>query len=489
MLRSWPLVPMVVLPAMLATLTACQAVAPSRGGGQVPVAPQEPRKPGDIALPAGYAITRVIDGLTFPTGVAIDDDGHVYVVEAGYSYGEKITTPRLVRVEPEGRTTVIVSGERNGPWNGVAFANGSFFIAEGGELRGGRILRVELDGQVEALVSDLPSLGDHHTDGPVVGSDGYVYFGQGTATNSGVVGPDNADFGWLARHPSFHDVPCRDLVLRGVNYSSKMTVAGLENEAQTGAYSPYGVTTRAGEVIPGQLPCNGAVMRVPMSGGPLELVAWGFRNPYGLAFSPDDRLFVTDNGADERGSRPLFGAGDVLWEVLPGAWYGWPDFAEGKPVASRRFKPPGKAVPEALLAKLPGKPPRPTAIFGAHSSANGLDFSRNPAFGHVGEAFVALFGDMAPGTGKVLGPVGFKVVRVDTRTGVSHDFATNRGDEPGPASLLRSGGLERPIAVRFDPAGTALYVVDFGIMNVTDEGPLPREQSGALWKITRTGGQ
>jgi hypothetical protein len=50
--------------------------------------------------------------------------------------------------------------------------------------------------------------------------DGYVYFGQGTATNSGIVGQDNASFGWLLRHNDFHDIACRDIMLAGQNYTS-----------------------------------------------------------------------------------------------------------------------------------------------------------------------------------------------------------------------------------------------------------------------------
>ena len=38
-----------------------------------------------------------------------------------------------------------------------------------------------------------------------------------------------------------------------------------------------------------------------------------------------------------------------------------------------------------------------------HASAGGLDFSVNAEFGHRGRAFVALFGDMSPPVGKVLG--------------------------------------------------------------------------------------
>ena len=102
--------------------------------------------------------------------------------------------------------------------------------------------------------------------------------------------------------------------------------------------------------------------------------------------------------------------------------------------------------------------------------------------------FIAIFGDMAPKVGKVMEPVGFKVVQVDVETGVISDFAVNRDKRHGPASLLRSGGLERPVSARFDPSGASLYVVDFGVLTVSEQGIAGREQTGALWRVRRTGG-
>jgi hypothetical protein len=45
--------------------------------------------------------------------------------------------------------------------------------------------------------------------------------------------------------------------------------------------------------------------------------------------------------------------------------------------------------------------------------------------------------------------------------------------------------LERPNAVRFNRAGDALYVVDFGVMTIGKNGPEPRQGTGVLWRITR----
>ena len=474
----------VPLVALVATLPACFAMRSSKGGGQAAFEPPRRTEPEGVALPAGYRIEVVATGLSLPTGVAFDDAGRVYLTEAGYSYGEVWTTPRLLRVERDGRLTQVAAGT-GAPWNGLAFHDGAFYVAAAGHRDGGRIVRIALDGTTTTVVDSLPSLGDHHTNGPVVGRDGFLYFGQGTATNAAVVGLDNSEFGWLERHPGFHDIPCGDVTLAGRNYTTPNPLTEADDRAVTGAYVAFGTSTTPGQVVPGRLPCGGAIMRVRTSGGALDLVAWGLRNPFGLAFAPDGRLYATENSFDERGSRGVFGSGDVLWRIEPGAWYGWPDYHAGRSLADTQwYKPRGEPAPGHVLASHPGTPPAPAAVLGVHASANGLDFSRSAAFGHVGEAFVALFGDMAPKVGKVLSPVGFKVVRVNVATGVTEDFATNRGKTNGPASWLGGAGLERPVAVRFDPAGTALYVVDFGVMTIGEQTrPVPG--TGVLWRITR----
>jgi glucose/arabinose dehydrogenase len=467
----------------------CYVVRPSSGGGQYARATRFV-SPSDVALPPGYAIEVVATNLTFPTGVTFDGDGRVYVVKAGYCYGEKWTTPRLLRVERGGALVPIASGNTNGPWNGVVFHDGQFFVAEGGQLGAGKILKVTSDGNISVLVDGLPSYGDHHTDGPLISPDGWLYFGQGTASNSGVIGEDNYKFGWLKRYPRFHDIPGQDITLTGEDFRTR-DVLNPDSRAKaiTGAFLPFGTPSTRGQVIKGQVKCTGAILRIRPSGGSSsiepELVAWGLRNPFGMAFSQEGQLFVTDNSYDERGSRPVWGTADVMWQVQPGLWYGWPDFSAGLPVTDKQFHPPGDRHPKFLLARHPNKPPQPVARFGVHSSANGFDFSRNAAFGHVGEAFVALFGDQASVVGKVLNPVGFEVVRVNVATGVIEPFAVNRGKRDAPASRLKTGGLERPVAARFDPSGTALYIVDFGVLNMDKKGSKPRENTGVLWRITK----
>ena len=77
------------------------------------------------------------------------------------------------------------------------------------------------------------------------------------------------------------------------------------------------------------------------------------------------------------------------------------------------------------------------------------------------------------------------MVRVDVETGVVKDFAVNKGKRNGPATWLKSGGLERPISVSFSPDGSQMYVVDFGIMTMRGSEPHPKEKTGVIWKITK----
>ncbi|HVG40186.1 MAG TPA: hypothetical protein VM888_01145, partial [Chitinophagaceae bacterium] len=191
----------------------------SNGGGQKNVSNERMVNATNIAVTKGYKIEAITSGLTFPSAVTFDDNGNLYAIETGYSYGEVWGEPKLLRIDASGKTTLVAIGPKNGPWTGITWYNGAFYIAEGGEMEGGRILKITKDGTITPLISNLPSIGDHHTNGPVI-KDGYIYFGQGTATNSGVVGEDNADFGWLLRQKDFHDIPCKDIILKGENYTS-----------------------------------------------------------------------------------------------------------------------------------------------------------------------------------------------------------------------------------------------------------------------------
>ena len=174
-----------VMALMLAGLAGCYAMRPSSGAGQTTFQGQRVFDPASMIVPAGYIVEVVARDLTFPTGIAFDAQGRLHVVESGYSYGEVFSTPRLLRLDsPEGSPTVVATGDSSGPWTGVIFHEGNFYIADGNVRAAGRVLRIAPDGIIQELVTGLPSVGDHHTNGPVISPDGWLYFGQGTATNA-----------------------------------------------------------------------------------------------------------------------------------------------------------------------------------------------------------------------------------------------------------------------------------------------------------------
>src|SRR5437868_6730727 len=74
-------------------------------------------------------------------------------------------------------------------------------------------------GTKDEILTDLPGRGDHQANYPVVGLDGKLYFGVGSATNTGIVGADNFAYEWLPKFPQFHDVPAQDIRLAGRNYA------------------------------------------------------------------------------------------------------------------------------------------------------------------------------------------------------------------------------------------------------------------------------
>jgi hypothetical protein len=61
----------------------------------------------------------------------------------------------------------------------------------------------------------LPNTGDHHNNQIAIGTDSKIYFGQGEATNSVVVGEDNFRLGWIKTAPQFHDIPAKNITLTG----------------------------------------------------------------------------------------------------------------------------------------------------------------------------------------------------------------------------------------------------------------------------------
>lgn len=423
-------------------------------------------------LEEGYRIEKVVEGLTFPTVITFDDRGNMYLAEAGYAYGAKPGEGRILKVDSNGETEEVAGGFA-GPVTGLTWNTGNFYIAEGGTGKEadpgcGKITKLSPDGEKEILVSGLRSCGDHFTGDIKVGPDKKLYFTVGTATNSAIVGMDNLP--WIKQNPQFHDTPARDYVLNGQNFLTRNPLDPRGRIFETGAFKPFGAPSEKGEVIKGELYANGVIYRSNLDGSDLQVFADGFRNPFGLEFSPfNGKIYLTDNGADHRGSRPINHDWDNFWEVKQNGWYGWPDFFSGLPATLPRFHEEGEPKPSFLIKNHPELASQPIVRFEPHSSSNKFSFSTNYDFGFVGEVFVGQLGGMD-------GEHGMKVVRVNIETGQIRDFYINK------RGLNIQDGPKRPVAATFNPKGDVLYVVDFGLMG-------PREKSegtGSLWRIMKS---
>lgn len=576
------------LPLLLAGLAAAPVAAFAQAFN--PVCPEEtaffdPGNGEDIVVPAGYKVEVFAKGLNFPTDVAFLGNRRnfrVLVLESGTGLPSRCNnntlvpgvdkfaannpfTPGLLIFDhdgnriggPLGKPTASGGGlQPDGPAIGLAFehgtAGGRLFATDSNQgVRGApgaanntsRIVTLDLStGAVTPVIPGLPT-GDHPTEQIVV-RDGWLYWSQGSATNAGVTGHDNGGGG------NQHEIACQEVKLSDAVFDSG-------DGDLTSGYSNHNVQ-RPGAVVPAfegaTRPgmCTGAILRARINDplNTIEPVAWGFRNPFGLRFSPADhplkgQLLISENGEDERGARPVNNSPDRLAVARQNPdgtpeWHGWPDrfgFLDStqaifNPIGGPADDNPAAVVGEPVqhvLAFPPQPPVAPLAIEPADVAAVGLDFApRSFVHGVVKRhaALVAREGDFgfSPGNGTPV--VGHDVELVNfTDPGNPHELQLSRfafncpqgfhGQNPdgSPTCLVDPSvdvrqaftgglrGINRPLTVRFGPDG-ALYLVDYGAVRdfgrsdprsrFVDDANVALVQipgTGVIWKITRTGGR
>jgi hypothetical protein len=370
-------------------------------------------------------------------------------------------------------------------------------------------------GKVTAFITGLPT-GDHPTE--QFAFDGkWIYWSQGSTTNSGVVGRDNGG------GTNQQDIPCQDITLSDNVFDSG-------GGKKTSGYSPFGVqrpgaTVKAFESALHHGVCDGAILRAQLNAAhpenTIEPFSWGYRNGYAIRFAPEDHplagnLLVGEDGADERGARPSNNAPDSLQLARQNAdgtpdYHGWPDRYGFLPSSQAVFNPvggpgddlcdPDSANPPSLctpaslalilsedvpirdvLAFPPQQITSPLAIEAADSSFTGIDFVPKAfAAGPVerGAALYALEGDFGFSKANATDPapeVGHevKLINFGQQAAGSGDD-DHQGGKPLTLKIQRfahnkefeqsfvsgSSGFNRPTNVKFGPDGCA-YVVDYG---------------------------
>lgn len=496
---------------ILVTINACTIQKPSVPVGTFPRENPEVPAPDAAAVqvPDGYTAEVFMEGLVWPTSIEFDGDGNVYIAEAGYAYGDPFAPARVFRITQAGEIRLL-SDDFIGPITDLLWHQGKLYVSHLG-----KISTVASDGAVQDLVTGLPSSGDHHNNQMTIGPDGKIYFGQGTVTNAGVVGLDNVyPYVWLMLYPGLHDVPAKDIRLRGSGFLTphannvlarrgkllslwsnlRYAVASIFSRnkeksmlVRTNGFQPFGENKRS---VKGDVKASGTVLRMNADGSGLEVYAWGLRNPFGVMWGPDGELYVADNGYDERGSRPIANALDNIQRIRQDGWYGFPDYSSGIPITDPQFRSDRGPRVKFLLAEHP--PLEPTWMTRPkHAGVTKLDFSTSAAFGYQGQMFLAEVGSAAPITGDDLTPAGHGVVRIDPTTKSVEPFLGNNAPGPKGLEYVSTPGPRRPVEAKFSPDGQILYIVDVGVIQgvLAGPGPFPKPVpgTGVIWRITRSG--
>src|SRR5215472_17535622 len=261
-----------VLAAMVPV--AAQAATVSNPNCPVEKVLFDPGSGQDIVVPPGFSVSRFASGLNFPTGIAFRAAGagfEVYVLESGHGLpsrcndetspvvggitsptnpftpdilvfdqnGNKLrtlakpTNPMIPALQPSG-PAIDISFER-GLQGGRLFATDSNQATHtGNAANSSRIVTVDpMTGTVTPFITGLPT-GDHPTE-QLAFSGGWVYWSQGSTTNSGVVGLDN---GGGTGQP---DIPCQQITL-----SENVFISSLSPLRETSGYSLFNHTNPGG---------------------------------------------------------------------------------------------------------------------------------------------------------------------------------------------------------------------------------------------------
>ena len=490
----------------------------------IPAAERKPIDRSVVEYPSGFALHRYIENLTGATAIAFDDQGSILIAESGDGgrapaiYGFRTDGTRF-DIYHDPNLPFAIAAPRNklyGPIGGILYHDGKLYVSHRDRNELGVISAIRLrDGSRTTVVAGMPAQGDYGLTDLALGADGRLYFGIGTATNSGIVGLDNWAVGWVRRHPKVHDEPWTKLRLRSVRLDARNPIAGLfgpGEKAVTGAFQRFDLANESVVYPPQNGKFNGAIYSVATDGGDLRAEAYGIRLPRGLAFD-GSRLYFTNNGMELRGTRPVKDDPDVLCRLVPGTWYGWPDYsADFVDITAERFQPSIELIYNTGVKSLPvlidheasGRdgtglrpPSRESLLRGVFPSQSGaarmvMAPRTGPFERYQGSAFVALGGDRAPfatGNQKTIGPVGYKVVRVSVDNLQVQDFIRNTGGLP--AHLLpknkraRHDPLERPVDVKIGPDG-ALYILDMGRMEIKNGKEHVFASTGQIYRLEPT---
>lgn len=381
--------PLVIVIALLVGSTAAAAVSPEqvRSGPLDPALNQVFSAP---QVPEGFDVSLVGHTPGPVTGVAFSPDGVLYVTVIDQTE----MTAAVTGEAPPANVPGGIYRFHEGPTGqgvfepvllgarvplGLTFGeDGTLYYTDivHGPLFGdswGAVLAIDPDGgptqAPRTVLQDLP-VGVHQTNQVAFGPDGLLYVANGSSTDSG-----------------YHDVPSEPapgLPIELAQPPERFPLTGsvLRFDPADALDAPLSATRYRG---------NGFIE------DPLDVVATGIRNNYGLEFRGDD-LYITFNGPN-----PMHGnRGDDLLLLVTDATersyaegtmvdFGWP----GCLYRTDELGFPVGEAPDRVLDwfKPCGDPTTtpPIASMGPHASANGLALAPEGFGEHGGDLFVALY--------------------------------------------------------------------------------------------------
>jgi hypothetical protein len=507
--RRWNRSLLPLLPFLAAAFTGC-----IHEPQMIPVNRQKLIDRSIVEYPGGCTFTKIVNGLNCPTAICWDSAGNMFIAESGidgsephifgyhkdHSYFQIYPWKRDLSFYPTGPNVLF------GPIGGMAAYPGGLIVSHRDRNGYGRVTVLGYDGSQRTLVGLLPARGDYGVTDVCV-HNGRVYFGVGTATNSGVVGIDNFDKGWLKRYPGVHDElyqpDKKPIKLQGYRFDTPNPWAGIFTGplSVVGPFQAFGHSNLS-RIPPSDKP-NGAIYSVSVDGGEVKIEAYGLHNPRGIAFGAYDYGYFTNDGMEMRGTRPIFDDPDVVGHFTSDAgWFGWPDYtSDGHPVSDPAYLPPiSMLIPSGyrelsllidqqtsglFLAKFDA------LIYGNFPSLSGaakMDVvpGTGPFKDLKDDFIVALDGDRSPyatsGMMKLQFHPGFKVALVDFESKRTTDFVHNTAGVPASMQPFGTVALERPCDVKVGPDGD-IYIVDFGRMDNNSAIPRYYPGTGCLFKL------
>ena len=352
--------------------------------------------------------TRVPDfaasAFTGPVSMAFDSRGRLFVG----TYSGKILM--MLDADGDGRVDQIKTFATGlvRPLGLEFRANGDLYLTSNPLGGAGRIIRLrdtngdDVADETTIIIDGLPSEDDHQTNRLKFGTDGLLYFGQGSATEDGTPDPGH----------------------------------------------------------PGERLYNASVLRIDVDSPSISVVATGLRNPFGMAFHPENgQLFTTDIGSGELGDLPDNAPFEEINWIVSGGHYGFPG-CEGPPVAD-----------DPACAGVRG----PIATFAPHLTPTSIAFYTGPQAGDsTNQMLVTLFKHI-PGQG---GDLQRFILTGDAATG----FQTTKV-EP---SIIEFGLIDPndgPIDTAIDPISGDIYVARFDPVTHRDQF----EHHHFIYRIHRAG--